>query len=181
MAEYFPSSPQAPEALFRAADIRWQLEKQDISTLPSAHEQEAFLRPQMYEGEFKRLMKAYPSSPFAARAAFDLLDNKVCGDWQGLPKCPEMETKLYLKYADQYPGGPKSAEALYDAAYRQGVLVTMYTVDENKKQADAASRSCQSIADEMKAKYPQSDYTARAESIAFRVAQGIAVYGSDRE
>ena len=181
MAEYFPDSPQAPEALFRSADIRWQLDKLDNSTLPSAHEQEAYLRPQLYEGEFRRLMKRYPDSPFAARAAFDLIDNKLCGDWQGLPKCPDMESKLYLKYAEQHPGGPKSAEALYNAAYRQGVMVTMYTVDENKKQADVAGRNCQSIADQLKAKYPGSDYTARAQSIAFRVAQGIPIYGSDRD
>ncbi len=180
-AEYFPGSPLAPEALFRSADIRWQLDKLDNSTLPSAHEQEAYLRPQLYEGEFKQLTKRYPDSPFVARAAFDLLDNKLCGDWQGLPKCPEMESTLYLKYAERYPGGPKSAEALYDAAYRQGVLVTMYTVDENRKQAESAGRRCQAIADDLRAKYPQSDYAARAQSIAFRVAQGIPIYGSDRD
>lgn len=179
--EYFPESPLAPEAEFRSADIRWQLEKQDNSTLPSAKEQDPMLRPQLYEGELKRVMKNYPDSPDAARAAFDLLDNKVCGDWQGLPKCPEMETNLYLKYADRYAGGPKTAEALYDAAYRQGALVTMYTVDENGRRADAAAKNCQAIADRMLKTYPQSDYTARAESIAYRVAQGIPIYGSDRD
>jgi len=179
--EYFPQSPLAPEAAFRSADIRWQLDKFDISSLPSAHEQEAYLRPQIYEGDLRKVMKLYPNSPFAARAAFDLLDNKLCGDWQGLPKCPELETTIYLKYADQYPGGPKSAEALYDAAYRQGVLVTMYTIDDNPKRGQAASKACQTIADEIKQKYPQSDYAARAASIAFRVAQGIPIYGSDRD
>jgi hypothetical protein len=179
--EYFPESPLGPEAAFRSADIRWQIDKLDISTLPSAKEQEAFLRPQVYEGELKRVMKNFPNNPVTAKAAFDLLDNKLCGDWQGLPKCPEMETNLYLKYADRYPNGPKSAEALYNAAYRQGSLVTMYTVDENKKRADAASKNCQSIADRMQHEYPQSDFTARAASIAFRVAQGIPIYGSDRD
>jgi hypothetical protein len=181
VVDYFPNSPLAPEAMFRSADVRWQLDRADISTLPSAHEQEAYLRPQIYEGEFKRVMKLYPDSPFAARAAFVLLDNKLCGDWQGLPKCPEQESQLYLKYADHYPGGPKSAEALYDAAYRQGVLVTMYTIDEQKKQADNAAKNCQSIADELRQKYPQSDYAARAASVAFRVRQGIPVYGNDRD
>jgi len=181
VAEYFPQSPLAPEAAFRAADIRWQLDKTDISTLPSAHEQEAYLRPQLYEGELKRVVKQYPQSSFAARAAFDLLDNKLCGDWQGLPKCPEMETTLYLKYADQYPDSPKAAESLYNAAYRQGVLVTMYLVDENPKLSAQAAKAAQSIADELKQKYPQSDYTARAASIAFRVRQGIPIYGSDRD
>ena len=122
----------------------------------------------------------WPDSPFAADAAFDLIDAKLCGDWQGLAKCPEMETKLYLQYAQRYQGGPKSAEALYDAAYRQGALVTMYTVDEDSKKADEAKRNCQSIADQMKAQYPKSDYTARALAIAFRVGQGIPVFGDDR-
>jgi outer membrane protein assembly factor BamD (BamD/ComL family) len=180
-ADYFPQSPLAAEALFRSADIRWQLNKADISTLGSAHEQEAYLRPQLYEGEFKRVMKRFPNTPYAARAAFVLLDNKLCGDWQGLPKCPEMEAGLYQKYAEHYAGGPKSAEALYNAAYRMGVLVTMYLVDENQKRADAAAKNCDAIAQQMRSQYPQSDFTPRAESIAFRVKQGISIYGNDRD
>jgi hypothetical protein len=181
LVDYFPDSPLAPEALFRAADIRWQLDKFDISDLPSAHEQAAYLRPQIYEGELRRVMKLYPNSDFAARAAFDLIDNKLCGDWQGLPKCPEQESQLYLKYASQYRGGPKSAEALYDAAYRQGVLVTMYKLDDDLKRSEAAKRNCQSIADQMLHDFPKSDYSARATSIAYRVAQGIPIYGNDRD
>lgn len=181
VADYFPQSSLAPEAAYRSADIRWQIDKADISTLPSAKEQEAYLRPQLYEGDFKRVMKAFPNTPFAARSAFALLDNKLCGDWQGLPKCPEMEAGLYEKYAAKYPGGPKSAEALFSAAYRQGVLVTMYQVQENQKRADAAVKNCESVAQQMRAQYPQSDYTARAESIAFRVKQGIPVFGNDRD
>ena len=179
--EYFPESPLAPEAAFRSADIRWQIEKADNSTLPSAREQDPVLRPQRYEGQLKRVLKNYPNSPDAAKAAFDLLDNKVCGDWQGLPKCPELETNLYLKYADHYPGGPKSAEALYDAAFRQGALVSMYLVDDNKKRSEAAAKNCQTIADRLSKDFPQSDYTTRAQSIAFRVSQGISVYGNDRD
>jgi hypothetical protein len=181
VGDYFPASPLAPEAAFRAADIRWQLDKEDSSTLPSAHEMDPVLRPQIYEGDLKKVMKNYPNSPVAARAAFDLLDAKVCGDWQGLPKCPELESDLYLKYADRYPGGPKSAEALYDAAYRQGVLVTMYLVDENPKLSNAAKQNCQAIADQLAHDYPGTDFAARAESVAFRVSQGIPVYGSDRD
>ena len=127
------------------------------------------------------MLKLYPDSPFAARAAFDLLDNKLCGDWQGLPKCPEMESGLYEKYADRYPGGPKSAEALYDAAYRQGALVSMYLVDDDRKRSADAAKNCQAIADELRKDYPQSDYTARAQSIAYRVGQGIPIFGSDRD
>ena len=179
--EYFADSPLAPEAAFRSADIRWQLDKADNSTLPSAHEQDPNLRPQLYEGELKRVLKLYPNSPDAAKAAFDLLDNKVCGDWQGLPKCPEMETNLYLKYADKYPNGPRSAEALYDAVFRQGSLVTMYHVEENRRRGEAAAGNCAALAARLQKDYPTSDYAQRAAAIAFRVQQGISIYGSDRE
>jgi hypothetical protein len=181
VAEYFPESSLAPEAAWRAADIRWQVDKLDISTLPSAKEQEAYLRPQLYEGEMKKVMKNYPGTKFAALAAYDLIDNKLCGDWQGLPKCPEMETGLYQKYAQQYPDSPKAAEALYNAVYRQGVLVTMYKVQEDRKRADAAAQRTQSLAQDLKQRYPKTDFSARGQSIAFRVAQGIPIYGSDRD
>ena len=62
VADYYPQSPLAPQAAWRAADIRWQLEKEDISTLPSAKEQAAYLRPQLYEGDMKKVMKMYPGT-----------------------------------------------------------------------------------------------------------------------
>src|SRR5271154_2296112 len=181
VAEYFPDSSLAPEAAWRAADIRWQLDTLDISTIPSAKEQEAYLRPQLYEGEMKKVMKNYPGSKFAALAAYDLIANKLCGDWQGLPKCPEMETGLYQKYAQQYPDSPKAPEALYNAVYRQGVAVTMYAVQEDRKRSQAAAQRTQALAQELKERYPKTDYAARGESIAFRVSQGIPIYGSDRD
>lgn len=181
VTEYFPNSSLAAEAAWRSADIRWQLDKRDVSTLPSAKEQEAYLRPQIYEGELKKVMKNYPGTQFAARAAYELLDNKLCGDWQGLPKCPEMEAGLYQKYAQQFPDGPKAAEALYNAVYRQGVVVTMYTIQEDRKRAEAAAQRTQALAEELKDRYPKSDFAARGTSIAFRVSQGIAIYGTDRD
>jgi outer membrane protein assembly factor BamD (BamD/ComL family) len=181
VAEYYPNSPLAPEALYRSADVRWQLDKADIRTLPSAKEQEAYLRPQIYEGDMQKLMKQYPGTKFAALAAYDLIDNKLCGDWQGLPKCPEMEAGLYEKYADKYPDSPKAAQALYEATYREGVLVSMYIVEENRKRSEQAAANVQGLASELKQRYPQSDYAARAASIAYRVAQQIAVYGNDRD
>ena len=181
VADYFPNSALAAEAMFRSADVRWQIDKADISTLPSAHEQEAYLRPQLYEGEMQRVMKLYPASKFAALAAYDLIDNKLCGDWQGLPKCPEMEAGLYERYADRYPDSPKAAEALYEATYREGVLVEMYTVQDEKKRSQQAAANAVGLAAELKQRYPQSDYAARAASIAYRVQQQIPIYGNDRE
>ena len=181
VAEYFPNSPLAPEAAYRSADVRWQIDKADIATLPSAKEQEAYLRPQIFEGEMQKVMKNYPSSKFAALAAWDLLDNKLCGDWQGLPKCPEMEAGLYQRYADRYPDSPRAAQALYEAVYREGVLVAMYRIDDNRKRSEAAAANTQALAAELQQRYPQSDYAARGASIAYRVQQEIPVYGNDRE
>jgi len=179
--EYFPASPLSPEAIYRSADVRWQLDKADISTLPSAHEQEAYLRPQIYEGDMQRVIKLYPTSSFAALAAYDLIDNKLCGDWQGLPKCPDMEAGLYERYAARYPDSPRAAEALYNATYREAVLVEMYKGQDELKRAVQSIANTQGLADELRQRYPQSDYAARAASLAYRVQQGIAVYGSDRE
>jgi hypothetical protein len=181
VVDYFPDSPLASEAAWRAADIRWQIEKRDNSTLPSAKEQEAYLRPQIYEGNMKKILKQYPGTRFAALAAYDLIDNKLCGDWQGLPKCPEMEAGLYEKYARQFPDGPKSAEALYNAVYRQGVLVEMYLVGDEKKRSDAAIGNTKALADELHQLYPKTDFAARAASIAYKVEQGIPIYGNDRD
>jgi hypothetical protein len=180
-ATYFPNSPLAPEAAYRAADVRWQIDKADISGLPSAKEQAAYLRPQIFEGELQKVMKMYPGTKQAALAAYDLLDNKTCGDWQGLPKCPEMEAGLYEKYADRYPDSPKAAEALYNATYREGVLVEMYLVQEEKGRSQKAADAVQELAAEMKQRYAASDFTARAASIAYRVQQQIPIYGSDRD
>src|ERR1700723_3575897 len=43
MADFFPQSPLAPEAAWRSADIRWQLQKADAFSLPSAHEKDAYM------------------------------------------------------------------------------------------------------------------------------------------
>ncbi len=63
MADFFPQSPLAPEAAWRSADIRWQLQKVDISSLPSAHEKDAYLRDQIDDEEFRKLKQNGLTSP----------------------------------------------------------------------------------------------------------------------
>ncbi len=60
MADFYPQSPLAPEAAWRSADIRWQLQKADVFSLPSAHEKDAYLREQIDDEEFRKLKKIYP-------------------------------------------------------------------------------------------------------------------------
>jgi len=83
VAELFPQSPLAGEAMYRSADIRWQIEKTDQMSLPSAKEQEAYLRKGMDEDYFKKVIKKFPNTKWAYLAAFHFIDNKLCGDWQG--------------------------------------------------------------------------------------------------
>jgi hypothetical protein len=181
LAEIFPDSPLAPEAAWRAADILWQIQKADASSRPSAHEKESYMREQLDDEEMKKVIKLYPRTRQAAMAAFALIDNKLCGDWQGQAKCPEKETDYYEKYAAEYPDGPRTAQALYQAVYRQAVLVDMFKADDNDKKADSAKAHVRELAARMKDKFPQSDFTVRALDIAFKVDQGIPVYGIERQ
>lgn len=181
VAEYFPNSPLAAESAWRSADIRWQEEKFDARTLPSYRDPDPNNRPHLYQDALRKLVKQSAGTKYAALAAWDLLDAKMCGDWQGLPKCPATESDVYEKYANSYPDGPKTAEALWNAAYRQGVLVTMYGAEDNTKKSEAAAQHAHALRDQMLAKFPGSDYTARTEALVYRVEQGIAIYGTDRD
>jgi len=181
VAEMFQDSPLAPEAAWRAADILWQIQKADVSSRPSAHEREAWMREQLDDEEMKKIIKGWPGSRQAAMAAYALLDNKLCGDWQGQEKCPEKETEYYEKYATEYPDGPRTAQALYQAVYRQAVLVDMFNADNSDKKADGAKARAHEFGARMKDKFPQSDYTARAQALIFKLDQGIPVYGIEKQ
>jgi hypothetical protein len=181
LVEIFPNSPLAPDAAWRAADILWQLQKSDASTRPSAKEKEPYLRDQMDEDELKKILKFYPRSRQAALAAFELIENKLCGDWQGSPKCPEKESELYEKYAAEYPDGPRAAQALYQAVYRQAVLSDMYAADGNDKKAGDARNHAKDLAAKLKEHFAQSDFTWRAGALVYKLDEGVPVYGIDRE
>ncbi|WP_058189355.1 tetratricopeptide repeat protein [Terracidiphilus gabretensis] len=181
VAEMFPNSPLAPEGAWRAADIQWQIQKADSASRPSAKEREAYLREQMDEDEMKKVLKFYPHTRQADLAAFELLDNKLCGDWQGQEKCPEKESELYEKYANEHPDGPRTAEALYSATYRQAVLVDMFSADGNGNKSNAAKGRAHELAGRLKDKFAQSDYAGRAAALVFRIDQGVPVYGIEHE
>jgi len=75
--DLFPSSPLAAEGLYRAADIRWQMERSDVLTRPSAREREAYMRGQINEEWMKLVMKKYPGTKWADLAAFQLIEDKL--------------------------------------------------------------------------------------------------------
>lgn len=181
LIDMFPNSPLDAEAAWRSADILWQIQKADASSRPSAKEQAPYLREQMDEDGLKHVVRDYPHTKEADYAAYELLDNKLCGDWQGQEKCPEKEAEVFEKFAAEHPDGARTAQALYQAVYRLAVLTNMYGADNNDKKSEAAHAHARDLAGRLKDKFPQSDYTARAAMIVFKLDQGIPVYGIDRE
>jgi hypothetical protein len=175
----FPNSPLSAEAAWRAADIQWQIEKADASSRPSAREKDPYMREQMDEDNLKKVIKLYPRTRWAALAAFDLIDNKLCGDWQGSPQCPEKESEYYEKYADEYPDGPRTAQALFQAVYRMAVLTNMLAADGSGKKADDAHNHARELTARLKQHFADSDYTWRAGTLVYKLDQGIPVYGID--
>ncbi len=178
VAELFPQSPLAGEAMYRSADIRWQIEKTDQMSLPSAKEQEAYLRKGMDEDYFKKVIKKFPNTKWAYLSAFHFIDNKLCGDWQGQSKCPAKEAEIYEKYAAEYAQSPAAAEALFEAAYRWAALIEIYKTEEQAKKSDEAKNRAIAVAQKAIAQTPQGDWSARARRLLYMVQQGIPVYGN---
>ena len=178
VAEYFPQSPLAGEGLYRAADIRWQLEAIDVSTLPSAKERNPIFRQLIDEDWMREVIKKFPGTKWADLAAYHLIENKICGEWAGETKCPEKESEIYEKYVREHPQSPKAAEALYQAAWRQSALVQMYKDDGNAGRSSGARNKAVALARQVASQYPQTDWGARAQTLLYMVEQDIPTYGN---
>jgi hypothetical protein len=176
--DLMPASPLAAEALYRAADIRWQIERSDVMSRPSARERDSYLRGQMKEEWMKLAIKKYPGTKWADLAAFRLLENKLCGDWEGLSKCPEKEADIYENYAKDHPQSPAAGEALYDAAWRRAALIEIYKNEPNQKKAAESKDRALALAQRVVSQYGQSDWAYRAQRLSFYIQQGIATYGN---
>lgn len=177
--DYFPAAPLAGEALYRAADIRWQLERSDVMSRPAARERDAFLRGGMNEEWMKLVMKKYPGSKWADLASFHLIENKLCGDWQGTSKCPDKEADMYEKYASEHPTSPAAAEALYDAAWRRSALIEIYKTEEQAKKSEESKNRAIALAQRVISQYPQQgDWAERAQTLIYLMQQNIPTYGN---
>jgi outer membrane protein assembly factor BamD (BamD/ComL family) len=176
--DLFPSSPLAGEGLYRAADIKWQIEKSDVMSRPSAREKDSYLRQGMDEQPMKLVIKKFPSTKWAELAAFHLLDNKLCGDWQGSSKCPEKEADIYEKYVKEHPQSPAAPEALYNAISRRAALVEIYKTEEQSKKSEESKNRAIALAQQLVSQYPQSDWSARGQMLLFLLQQGVPTYGN---
>src|SRR6201993_1459877 len=176
--DLFPNSPLAGQALYRAADIRWQVERADVMSRPSAKERDPGLREGMNEDWMKEVMKKFPGSKWADLAAYHLIENKLCGEWQGTSKCPEKEADHYEKYAADRPGSPAAPEALYLAGQRGAALVDIYKTDQKRKKAEEPKARAIALTQKIVQQYPQSDWAARAQRLMFLVQQDVPTFGN---
>ena len=176
--DLMPSSPLAAEALYRAADIRWQIERSDVVTRPSAHARESYMRGQMNEEWMKLVNKKYPGTKWAELATFRMIDNKLCGDWEGLTKCPDKEADVYEKYASEHSQSPAAPEALYNAAWRRSAMIEIYKTEPNQKKSAESKDRALALAQKIVGQYGQSDWALRARRLIFYVQQDIPTYGN---
>jgi hypothetical protein len=176
--DLFPTSPLAAEGLYRAADIRWQMERSDVLTRPSARERDAYMRGQIEEEWMKLVMKKFPGTKWADLAAFHLIENKLCGDWQAASKCPDKEADMYEKYAKEHEQSPAAPEALYNAAWRRSALIEIYKTEANQKKSEEAKGRALALAEKIVSQYAQSDWSSRAQMLIFYVQQGVPTYGN---
>lgn len=179
--DLFPNSPIAGESLYRAADIRWQLDRADVMTRPSAHERDPYMREGMNEDLMREVMKKFSGTKWADLAAFHLIENKLCGDWQGTSKCPEKEADIYEKYAKDRPQSPAAAEALYDAAWRFSALIEIYKTENQPKKSEESRTKAISLAQRVATQFPQSDWGARAQRLLYLIQQGVPTYGNAQD
>jgi outer membrane protein assembly factor BamD (BamD/ComL family) len=150
-------------------------------TKPSAREQDAFLRGEIDERLMKEVIKKFPGSRWADLASFQLLDNKVCGDWQGVAKCPEKEASMFEKYANEHPQSAKAAEALYAAAWRYSALIEIYKTGNDSKKSDESKSKAIALAQKIVSQFSQSDWGARSQRLLYLMQQNIPTYGNVEE
>jgi outer membrane protein assembly factor BamD (BamD/ComL family) len=177
--DVFPDSPLAAYGLYRAADIQWQIEKSDMQSRPSSREKEAYLRYGINEEVMRKVIKRFPATKWAQLAAYHLIDNKLCGDWQGSSKCPDKEAEIYEKYVKENPQSPAAAEALYNAASRRAALIEIYKTEEQPKKSEQSKNLAIALAQQLISQYAPSDWAARGQTLLFLVQQGVATYGNE--
>jgi hypothetical protein len=166
--ELFPGSPLAAEAMWRGADIRWQLAKADFVRSGKPLE----------DKYLKEVIAKFPQSTQAELAEFDLLESKLCPEWRGQTDCPTKESTLYEQYAHEHPQSPKAAEALYDAAWRQAALTDIYRIDNDRNKSEAARKKASALAQEIQSQHADSDWKARAQDLSYKLEKKISIYSA---
>src|SRR5438270_4197143 len=166
--ELFPGSPLAAEAMWRGADVRWQLARTDFIRW----------RKPMEEKYLREVIAKYPQSKQAELAAYDLLDDQMCPEWRGQAECPTKESALFEQYAHEHPQSPKAAEALYNAAWRQAGLADIHRINNDRDKSDAARKQGIALAQQIQSQQQDQDWKTRATDLIYKLEQKIPIYGA---
>ncbi len=176
--DLFPKSPLAAEALYRAADIQWQLERAELQSR-ALYKTLTPDERQPIDEQFLRLVhKKFPGSRWDELAAYEMLDNKLCGDWSVASNCPEHEADVYEKYAAQHPNSPKAPEALYNAGYRWAAAMAIYGAQGKAKKIPEAQQRAVASAQKLLQKNASPEWNAKAQRLLYVVQNNIPVYGA---
>ncbi|HEY2168394.1 MAG TPA: hypothetical protein VGJ30_02125 [Candidatus Angelobacter sp.] len=166
--EMFPGSPMAAEAMWRGADIRWQLAKAD------------FIRSgkPMEEKYLREVIAKFPQTKQAELAAYDLIEGQLCQEWRGQTECPTKEAALYEQYAHEHPQSPKAAEALYNAAWRQAALTDIYRINNDRDKSDTARKKGIALAQQIQSQQQDQDWKMRATDLIYKLEKKIPIYSA---
>ncbi len=180
--DHYPQSPLAGEALYRAADIQWQLDAEDVNSRKSRRSLDSSERPQIDEENMKLVEKKFPRTKWADLATYHRLENKLCADWQAQSKCPAKEIDYFTTYAEEHPDSPRAAEALYNAAYRAAALIEIYKSENNFKKSEESGPRAITLAQRgLAAKNISQDWSARLQDLIYKVQNKIPVFGNTVE
>ena len=175
-----PATLQAAARLYRkavaakldgvyAAEAQWRAAELSYQTTGSAA-----------LGELNAVVKLYPKTPQAARAAFAQVRAGLCEFWDGTPGCPAAEINSIAEWLKEYPESDLSAEARYSLAYRHAALVEVYLQPGkpyfSAEQAVAHKQKAREVVAELqRLNAREPDWVARGERLLWCLDNNIGV------
>lgn len=85
---------------------------------------------------------------------------------------------MYEKYVKEHPQSPAAPEALYYATSRRAALVEIYKTEEQPKKSEESKNRAMALAQQLVSQYPQSDWSARGQTVLFLLQQGVPTFGN---
>ena len=170
--DLFPASPLAAEGLYRAADIRWQMERSDMLTRPSARERDAYMRGQIDEEWMKLVMKKFPGTKWADLACLPSDRKQTLRRLARRVQVSRQRSRHVRKVRERARAVPAAPEALYQAAWRRSALIEIYKTEANQKKSEESKNRALALAQQIVTQYGQSDWSpARPEPDLLRAAR----------
>ncbi len=162
--------PYVPAALYRAAELTRLADVRANGPLAQT----------AATNELASLVRSYPKTPVAARAAFLLLRSSLCDSWDGTPGCPESEIGLISRYLVDYPESEKVHELRHAIAYRHAALVEIY-LEQGKayfsaEKAVEHKAKAREVVELLLQKAPGSLWAARGERLLWSLENNVGVY-----